>query len=41
MDAGLHAVKTTFKDVIYKTNEFLGNKIADAVTKPNDEKITK
>ena len=37
MDAGLDAVKTASK----KAGEFLGNKIADAITKSKDNKIVK
>ena len=29
------------KKVVYKAGEFLGNKIADAVTEPTDDKIAK
>ena len=41
LDTGLAAVKTASKKVVHKTSEFLGNKIADAVTKSNDDKIVK
>ena len=41
LDTGLDALKTAFKKVVHKTGEFLGNKIADAVTKSNDDKIKK
>ena len=41
MDARLDATKTTSKKLIHKAGEFLGNKIADAVTKSNDDKIKK
>ena len=41
MDTGLHAVKTTSTRVVHKAGEFIGNKIADAVTKSNDDKIVK
>ena len=37
MDTGLDAVKTASK----KAGEFLGNKIADAITKSKDNKIVK
>ena len=41
MDTGLDSLKTTSKNVVNKAGEFLENKIADAVTKSNDEKIVK
>ena len=41
MDTGLDSWKTTSKKVVHKTDEFLGNKIAHPVTKPNDDKIVK
>ena len=41
LDTVLDAVKTASKKVVYKTGEFLGNKIADAVTKSNDDNIEK
>ena len=31
----------TFEKVVHKAGEFIGNKIADAVTKSNDDKIIK
>ena len=37
MDKGLDA----FKKVIHKAGEYLGNKIADAATKSNDDNIEK
>ena len=37
MDKGLDASKK----VVHKTGKFIGNKIADAVTKPNDHSIEK
>ena len=37
----LDALKTATEQVIHKTGEFLENKIADAVTKSNDNKIVK
>ena len=33
LDTGLDASK----NVVYKAGEFIGNKIADALTKPNDD----
>ena len=41
MDSGLDAVKTASKKIVHKSGEFIGNKIADAVTKSNDEKLMK
>ena len=41
LDTGLDAVKTTSKKVVHKVVEFLGNKIADAVTNSNNYKIVK
>ena len=41
MDTGLDALKTASKKVVHKTGEFIGNKIADAVTKLNDNEIEK
>ena len=41
MDSGLNAVKTASKKIVHKSGEFIGNKIADAVTKSNDEKLMK
>ena len=40
-DIGLDSLKTASKKVVHKTAEFLGNKIADAVTKSNDDSIEK
>ena len=37
LDKGLNASKK----VVHKAGEFIGNKIADAVTKSNDDKIIK
>ena len=37
MDTGLDALKTAFEKVLYKTVEFLRNKIVDAVTKRNNK----
>ena len=41
LDTGLDSIKTSSKKVVHKTSEFLGSKIADAVTKSNDDKIVK
>ena len=45
LDKGLDALKTASTKIIHKatkaTGEFLGNKIADVVTKSNDNKIVK
>ena len=36
-----HSLKTSSKQVVHKTGEFVGNKIAGAVTKLNGNKIGK
>ena len=41
MNTGLDSLKTTTKQVVHKPGEFLGNKIADTVTKLNDDKNVK
>ena len=41
LDTGLDAVKTVYKKAVHKAGEFIGNKIADLVTKSNDNKIVK
>ena len=41
MGTNLDSLKTVSKKVVYKTSEYLGNKIADAVTKSNHDKIVK
>ena len=41
MNAGVDAVKTASKKVVQKTGDLIGNKITDAVTKSNDNKIVK
>ena len=41
LNTGLDSLKTASKKVVHKTSEFLGNKIVDAVTKANDDKIVK
>ena len=40
-DTGLYALKTSSKKVVHKTDEFIGNKIAGAVTKSKEDKIVK
>ena len=41
MDTGLNSLKITSKKVVHKAGEFLRNKIADAVTKSEDNKTVK
>ena len=41
MDKGLDSLKAASKRVVHKEGEFLRNKIAEAVTKSNDDKIVK
>ena len=41
MDTELDSLKTISKKVVHKTGEFLGNKIADAVSNSHDDKILK
>ena len=41
MYTGPNSLKTASKKVVHKAGEFLGNKIADAVTKSNDDNIEK
>ena len=41
MDTGLDLLKTIPKKVVHKTDEFSGNKMADAVAKSNNKKIVK
>ena len=41
LDRGLDTVKTSSKKVVDKASEFVGNKLADTVTKSNDDKIEK
>ena len=36
---GIDAVKTVSKKVVHEIGEFLGNKIADAVTKSSDDNM--
>ena len=41
LDTGLDSLKTASKKVVHEAGKFLGNKIAGAVTKSNDDKIEK
>ena len=41
LGTNLDSLKTVSKKVVYKASKYLGNKIADAVTKSNDDKIVK
>ena len=41
LDTGLDSLNTVSKKVVYKGGRFLGNKIGDAVSKSNDDKIVK
>ena len=41
LDTGPDSLKTTSKKVVHKAGKFLGNQIADVVTKSNDDKIVK
>ena len=41
LDTGLDSLKTASRKVVHKGGEFIGNKIADAVTKSKDDKIMK
>ena len=41
LDTGLDSLKTASKKVVHKADEFLGNKIADAVAMSNDDKVVK
>ena len=36
LDTGLDAVKTTFKKVVHRAGEFIGNEITDAATNDNN-----
>ena len=38
-DSRFNALKTAFKKIVNKTGEYLGNKIADALVKSNNNKI--
>ena len=39
LDTGLDSLKTGSKKVVHKAVEFIANKIADVVTKSNDDKL--
>ena len=41
LKTGLDYLKTASKEVVHKAGEFKRNKIADTITKSNDEKIVK
>ena len=41
LHTGLDSLENASKKVVHKVGEFIGNKIADAVTKSNDDKIVK
>ena len=41
LDTGLDYLKAASKKAVHKAGKFLGNKIADTVTKSNDYKIVK
>ena len=41
LDTGPDSLKTPSKKVVHKANEFIGNKIADALTKSNEDEIVK
>ena len=41
MDTGLDSLKAASKKVVHEAGEFIGNKIAGAVIKPNDDNIVK
>ena len=41
LDTGIDSLKIASKKVVHKAGEFLGNKIADPVTKSNNNKIVK
>ena len=41
MDIEVDAVKTASKKVVYKAGEFLGNKTAGTISKPNNDNIEK
>ena len=41
LNTGPDSLKTSSKKVVHKTSEFLENKIVDAVTTANDDKIVK
>ena len=41
LDTGLDSLKIASKKVVHKADEFIGNKIPDAVTKSNNENVVK
>ena len=41
LDTGIDTVKAASKKVVHKAGEFIGNKIADAVTKSSNDKVVK
>ena len=41
LDTGLDAVKSASKKVLHKASNFIGNKIADRVTKSKNDKTVK
>ena len=41
MNIGLDSLKFVSKEVVHKAGQFLGNKIADAVTKSNGHRFVK
>ena len=41
LHAGLDSLKTSFKKVVHKTSDFIGNKITGAVAKSSEDKTIK
>ena len=41
LDTGIHSLKTASKKVFHKEGEYLGNKIADLVSKSNNDENVK
>ena len=41
LNTGLDSLKTAFRKEVHKAGEFIGNKIADMVTKSNDDETVK
>ena len=41
LNTGLDSLKTAFRKEVHKAGEFIGNKIADTVTKSNDDETEK
>ena len=41
LNTGLDSLKTAFRKEVHKAAEFIGNKIADTVTKSNDDETVK